>query len=40
MGGCAAYISTAAHLSQIQDNEIRYITQRHLELTLSSPGLF
>lgn len=36
VGGSAASVSEAAHLSQIQKNEI----QRHLEWTLSSPGLY
>lgn len=34
MGGCAAYVAKAAHLSQIQDNEIKYITRKRLELTV------
>lgn len=40
VGGYAALVSEAAHPSQMQNNEIESITQRHLELTLSPPGLF
>lgn len=40
VGGYAALVFEVAHPSQMQNNEIKYITQRHQELTLSPPGLF
>lgn len=40
MAGCGTLVSKAAHLSQIQNNDVKYIPQRHCEWPLSSPGLF